>query len=155
MTVIAYSSKHRVMAADSRFVSGASTRVGSGKKIFRLKNGCLCGAAGEADTRDLMVMLGRMSVNRLPSRDDLGVLSQEIQALLVYPSGIVARLVVSYDSNSWRAETVVLEDTFYAIGSGADFAYGAMESGASPKRAVEIACKRDTGCGLPVQVESL
>ncbi len=41
-------------------------------------------------------------------------------------------------------------DNFYAIGSGAALAMGAMEAGASAKKAVEIACKRDPYCGLPV-----
>jgi hypothetical protein len=40
----------------------------------------------------------------------------------------------------------------YTMGSGRDFAMGAMLAGASAKEAVEIACTRDVWSGLPVQV---
>lgn len=33
----------------------------------------------------------------------------------------------------------------FALGSGREVAYGAMDAGASPRRAIEIACLRDTG----------
>lgn len=38
----------------------------------------------------------------------------------------------------------------FAIGSGADYARGAMEAGKSASLAVEIAIRLDTGCGGPV-----
>lgn len=41
-------------------------------------------------------------------------------------------------------------DEFTAIGSGAQLALGALEAGASIRRAMEIACKRDTGTGLGI-----
>ena len=40
----------------------------------------------------------------------------------------------------------------FGIGSGAEFAMGAMMAGASAERAVEIACRLSTNSGLPVQV---
>ena len=40
----------------------------------------------------------------------------------------------------------------YTMGSGRDFAMGAMLAGASAKEAVEIACSRDVWSGLPIQV---
>jgi hypothetical protein len=48
-----------------------------------------------------------------------------------------------------RGERVVHPD-FYAIGSGAMAALGAMHAGASAKRAVEIACLVSPGSGPPV-----
>jgi ATP-dependent protease HslVU (ClpYQ) peptidase subunit len=47
---------------------------------------------------------------------------------------------------------VRLQSPFWAIGSGSWLALGAMEAGASSKRAVEIACKHHNGCSPPVQV---
>jgi ATP-dependent protease HslVU (ClpYQ) peptidase subunit len=41
--------------------------------------------------------------------------------------------------------------TFHAVGSGEQYALGAMEAKASIVKSVEIACKYDSGCGLPVQ----
>lgn len=43
----------------------------------------------------------------------------------------------------------------WAIGSGADYALGAMEAGADAMRAVEIASKLDAGCGMGVDVVRL
>ncbi len=40
---------------------------------------------------------------------------------------------------------------FHAIGSGEDYAMGAMAHGANVREAVAIACKYNTDCGLPVQ----
>lgn len=42
--------------------------------------------------------------------------------------------------------------TKWAIGSGADYALGAMYAGKSAKEAVEIASQLDTGTGLGVDV---
>ena len=43
----------------------------------------------------------------------------------------------------------------WAIGSGGEYAFGAMDAGASAKRAVEIACDRDTNSGMGVDVLTL
>jgi len=43
-----------------------------------------------------------------------------------------------------------LRTDFYAIGSGGDVAMGAMEMGASSRRAVMAAIKWCSGCGAPV-----
>lgn len=40
----------------------------------------------------------------------------------------------------------------YALGSGGDYALGAMHAGASPQQAIEIACRIDTGSGGAIQV---
>lgn len=41
---------------------------------------------------------------------------------------------------------------WWALGSGSDVALGALAAGASPRRAVEIACRFDLHCGPPVRV---
>lgn len=43
----------------------------------------------------------------------------------------------------------------WAIGSGGEYAFGAMDAGASAKRAVEIASARDINSGMGVDVLSL
>lgn len=43
-----------------------------------------------------------------------------------------------------------IDDEFAAIGSGAQLALGALEAGASLKRAMEIACKRDNHTGMGI-----
>ena len=41
---------------------------------------------------------------------------------------------------------------FYAIGSGCEFATGAMEMGATAEEAVQVAIKHSTSCGGPINV---
>lgn len=48
-----------------------------------------------------------------------------------------------------------VEDPIFGGGSGGDLAKGAMEMGASAKRAVEVACKWESGCGQGVDVIDL
>lgn len=43
----------------------------------------------------------------------------------------------------------------WAMGSGSDFAFGAMDAGACAKRAVEIACARDVNSGMGIDTLSL
>lgn len=43
----------------------------------------------------------------------------------------------------------------WAIGSGGEYAFGAMDAGANAKRAVEIACDRDINSGMGVDVLTL
>lgn len=42
------------------------------------------------------------------------------------------------------------EERFFAWGSGAHFAFGALEMGATARQAVEATCRRCTGCGFGV-----
>jgi ATP-dependent protease HslVU (ClpYQ) peptidase subunit len=50
---------------------------------------------------------------------------------------------------------IKVKHVFYALGTGAEVALGAMHAGASPKEAVEIACKVNIKTGPPVQVYNL
>ena len=52
------------------------------------------------------------------------------------------------ESEFWK---LPLEMNHYALGSGAMVAFGAMDAGASAKRAVEIACNRDVYSGGEVK----
>jgi hypothetical protein len=49
-------------------------------------------------------------------------------------------------------ELMKLDQDFYAIGSGAHAALGALYAGASPIEAVEIACKIDPHSEPPIQI---
>lgn len=46
-------------------------------------------------------------------------------------------------------------DEYLAIGSGAAYAVGAMDAGATVEEAVKIACRRDCNTSEPVQVERI
>jgi ATP-dependent protease HslVU (ClpYQ) peptidase subunit len=158
MTVIAYSSRHRVMAADSRLTEGTSMHLTSVRKLYRLRSGALLGMAGDGDARDMAHLLEKVTPRRLPSRQQIAELECEVLALLVLPRGQIIRVAGEFREEGqgrWVGEVVPITDTIVAVGSGAAFAYGAMEAGASPTDAVRVTCRRDLMCALPVQWEGL
>ncbi|WP_395406324.1 hypothetical protein ACHMW6_06530 [Pseudoduganella sp. UC29_106] len=57
----------------------------------------------------------------------------------------------------WGSEmmAIPIHDKFYAIGTGAAFALGAMAMGASPKSAIQIAARYDSATGADVQTMTL
>lgn len=74
-------------------------------------------------------------------------LDNSFMAVLLNRSGIFVCFASCYP--------VAIGGEVCAIGSGHEIARGAMAMGASPERAVEIACDLDTGSGPPVVVERL
>lgn len=53
----------------------------------------------------------------------------------------------------WGKKFVRLKvsESVYTVGSGAQYAMGAMDAGADPSQAMKIAAKRDLGTGLPIE----
>lgn len=159
MTVIAYSTKHRVLAADSRCSDASGMHVTSCQKIFRLKNGALLGTAGDSDDRDVRDLLARATPRKMPSRNVLAEIKGVFSGLMVFPRGQVFTVEIwhrEFDhEGEWAASADPIRDEIVALGCGAQFAYGAMEVGATPVEAVRATCRRDTACALPVQWEAL
>ena len=157
MTVIAYSSRHRVMAADSRCTLDDGMHFTSCDKIYRLSSGALVGFTGEADVRDALDVLQSATPDRMPSRRELAGLELEFTALVVFPVGRIflasAEVAKRADGDhcEWAGEVDECTDPIAAIGSGAAYAYGAMEFGATPVEACELACRRATECAPPVK----
>lgn len=157
MTVIAYSAKHKVMASDSRSSDKHDAHFTQTKKVYRLKNGAIYGSAGESDDRDLRAMLAKATPRRMPSRVELLTLKQDISAIVVFPKGQCYAVEIEWheETKDWNACVDIVSDDMIAIGSGYQFALGAMECGATPQQAVRAACRRDLGCALPLQTERL
>ena len=69
------------------------------------------------------------------------------------------RLIVATPNRIYTYERLPvlqeIEDSFFAWGSGRDFAMGALAHGADAVTAVEIASAWDAGCGLGVDAFSL
>lgn len=51
---------------------------------------------------------------------------------------------------SRQLRRVKVRERYYAIGSGAQYAIGAMDTGATPEKALKVAAKRDGATGLPI-----
>jgi 20S proteasome alpha/beta subunit len=160
MTVIAYSRKHRIMAADSRCSDEYSMHLTTTRKIYRLKNGALLGTAGDDDARLIVELLSKSTPRKLPSRQQLAETKTEFLGILVFPKGQVYVIDVRFqerfsDGSDWTGSVSQIEDDVVSVGHGQQYAYGALDLGHTPQEAVRVTCKRDTTCALPVQWEKL
>jgi len=157
MTCVAY--RDGVMASDSRCSDEYDMHLTNCRKIFRLKNGALLGSAGDDDDRTIRELLSKASPRKMPTREQLAATKTTYSAIMVFPKGqvyVVSVGVREYDHDSvWDGSVSAITDPFVAVGSGQQYAYGAMEHGASAQEAVRTACKRDLHCALPLQWESV
>ncbi len=138
MTIIAY--RDGVMAADTCVTDSFIT---NGMKLHK-KSGHIIGFCG--DVAQALVFVDWFFNQKKNRKPDLAS-ETGWEALVLNKDG-----VTTWDRS---LRPIPMEDHFYAIGSGANLAMGAMEHGASAKKAVEIACKRDPYCRLPVTVLKL
>lgn len=138
----------KTMAADSRL--GAETRHGSFTKIVRAQDGAILGVAGHAtDLSILARWYKNFSHGYHKIGDDVAwaKFSKDFEGLILQPDGTL--LAIEYDGTYFEHPLPA------AIGSGLRYAYGALDAGATPEKAVEIACGRDSFSDLPVLVMAL
>jgi hypothetical protein len=133
MTVIAY--RDGVLAADS-CATDASFQTYT-QKLFRRK-GVLIGFCGDIEQALVFVDWYFDRKSRQPDRTS----ENEWEAIVITKEG----------AEMWgpSLRPVPVIDHFYALGSGAAVAMGAMEAGATAKKAAQIACRRDPFCKEPV-----
>ncbi len=140
MSVVVY--KDGVLAADTRAYGGNyQPTPGSKAKIHCLENGSRVGLISN------IIGEPERFLDWLKSGADPSEWKGEkpnVRALMVDADD---RIFLADDS-AWFSGPI--DCSSYAIGSGADFAMGAMAMGASATRAVEVACQLDRHCGLPV-----
>lgn len=142
MTVIAWDGK--TLAADKRgTVAGMGYTV---TKIHRVPDGLVAFSGGGSHAAELLQWFrtGRDPATYPRREDDDGAGS-----ILVDLSG----RVFMYPAANPFAE--LIESPFFARGSGRDYAMAAMYLGCDARRAVEVACEFDIGCGNGVDALTL
>lgn len=144
MTTIAY--RDGIMAADSRAYSGNRFPVGEKTKIRLLDDGTLIGVSSTVPGEGEAVI--QWFAAGADPKDGPSA-SPKHTLLAVRPGGEVFFADDSYFiSGPLKAE-------FFAIGSGGEYAQGAMAMGASAEQAVRIACRLDPWSAEPVMVLEL
>jgi hypothetical protein len=136
MTVIAWDGK--TLAADKRATcSGHPATV---TKIMRTPKGELIGASGDLDTARALLAWYCAGADAATFPDNRN--GDFCRAYMI---------VITLDAKVHKYERepvpMLFEDPFSAMGSGRDYALAAMHLGYSARRAVEVACALDTGCG--------
>ena len=130
------------MAADSQSTASATKSRTPRSKVQRI-NGHLVAAVGRTDEIPAFLEWYEKGC----PEDDEPEVGESFEALALTPEG----LFQYYN----RLDPVEVVEDFWAIGQGSDIALGAMAAGASPERAVEIACELNIYTGPPVVVERL
>jgi len=130
-------------------------------KIMRLPSGALLGAAGDDDTRAIEDLLAKVKTpSGLPSRRQLLDLVIDYTGLLVLPSGRIFQVEITEPdedgkNNHWTGGIMEIGENYYAVGSGREHAFTAMECGKSAREAVNFAIRRNNMCRPPVHSLSL
>lgn len=146
MTTIAFRSG--LMAADSRTTvesEAGGARVFRCEKLYRVespKHGgeVIVGTAGE--TFSALVFLDWLKTEKSEGVDNLILGEADFTALVLTRRGL-------YEYDKWcRGERIL--DRFYAVGSGAKAALGAMHMGADARQAVAVACRVDPFSAPPI-----
>lgn len=139
MTTICY--RDGVLAADSMVQSG-SANIGNCKKIFHVGHALV---AGSGDYQDLLAFVAWLKSN---DQENKPKLDDGFDAILVNQRGEV----FGYN-HSLVAFEIEYHGGYFALGSGSEFALGAMAAGASAEAACAIACRYDINSAGPVVVE--
>ncbi|MDR6334498.1 hypothetical protein GGQ86_002980 [Xanthobacter flavus] len=143
MTTIVF--RDGVLAADRRAFAGEKLPIGAKTKIARLADGSLIGASTPnpgTSERFRRLVEEQGPAGAYPP-------GMNVQALLVLPNGDV------FYFKDGEAFAGPLDGAFFAIGSGSEYAIGALMAGASAVAAVEIACQCDVWSGSGVDVLTL
>lgn len=136
MTTIAY--KNGVIAYDSRTTAGSIiTNDNADKRIERNgDNFFMCGKL--ADYEAFFAAMDGVKQDSVPEVSCLAVIGGKVY-------------VCSCDESSGFWKSPIDMNFSYAIGSGSEFAWGAMDCGATAEQAVRVAMKRDSGSGGTVR----
>lgn len=142
MTTVVY--RNGVMASDSAVTVG-DARMGSLRKVFRLKDGSLVGFAGDyARGVHFLKWLDTDRSEDAPSLEDS-------TCMVVSPE----RVITVYQGEESLPILYGPDQDYIAIGSGYTFALGACHQGASAEEAAQASCFHDVYSALPLQVERL
>jgi ATP-dependent protease HslVU (ClpYQ) peptidase subunit len=131
MTTIAY--RAGVLAADTQMIQGTSV-IGQTVKIVRRKDGVLCGGAG-----DLAWVQGFQRWFLEGEEGDPPPLDDASKGLIIRPKKPI-EMFEEFGAIEWTSP-------FVAIGSGKEFALGAMYVGATAEQAVRAAMVLDPFTG--------
>lgn len=149
MTTIAY--RDGVLASDSGVYDGAHDLMeGITPKVYQwpdVKGHWLFGAAGDADMRELIAILQATGLQT--TKDEIATLDTEVDGILISPQGEIWR--VYYDPENEESHIYPLNADFFAVGSGAQIAIGAMAAGKGAEEAIELTSHHNVHTRLPVQ----
>lgn len=133
------------MVADGRCTLNGTILTDKSQKIVKLSDGSLLALAGEDSYFAQLIDYLEDETEELP--EPIG--EDEFTALLVETNGTI----MLYEGKGGSFQPVGVD--LIAIGSGSEFAYGALDAGATLTEAVQIAMGRDPNSGGAIHSEKL
>lgn len=130
MTTVAF--KDGILATDSMYSAGNAT-LGTGKKINVFENHIIVGTGSIVGIKTFLLFHQELPYNAEIFKDE----NNEID-ILVFEK--VTKRIISFNKHLVPYE---YDAPFYTLGSGAEYAMGAMAKGATPQEAVLIASQYD------------
>lgn len=144
MTTIAY--RAGVIASDT-LVSDDGSHVGQTRKIRRFREGCLTGAAGD-------MAVCQAFLNWIPKQLDFMKSRFELHSDENFGAFVFDPMIGHIIRFSGHGRPLMVSAEFVALGSGADFAMGAMAHGATAVEAVRAAMHLDPWTGGNIEFAS-
>ena len=138
MTTIAY--RNGIMASDSRAYSGGSIPIGNKSKIECLEDGTLIGVSSTIPGGSEIIK--QWFKDGFPTKPDY-LLPERFTLLVAKLNGSIF-----YASDNPMISGPLMGE-YFAAGSGAEYALGAMANGATAEEAVKIACQLDVWSSEP------
>ncbi len=139
MTVVAWDGE--MMAADRQ--ATVAGRMFSVQKVHRIDADCIAAFSGNAVIGNEVIDWLRAGAD--PAKYPPSTPDDWTCTLVAYRDGRLLR----YEQ---RATPIPIRDRWHTLGSGAEFALGALECGRNAAEAVEVASKWSSECGLGVDV---
>ena len=137
MTTIVADFNNKIMVSDTRCSYGGT--VFRMIKIHKAPDGTLIGFSGNVTeaTKFVEWFMSGHNKAKVPrfGDDAFDALTMNDEGIMLWDSSLVATKV---------------NQSFFAVGSGAQYAIGAMKAGASAEKAVTIATEEDSCSGLPL-----
>lgn len=151
-----------IIATRNKILSDGKVTVGDridSLKCKKIRNieGYLVGGAGRYSSiltffswfeQNLRCQAAQESMPGLIIQSDPDREDEEFIALVVHPDG---KIYIHEGNNPTRA--FELQEDYHAVGSGADYALAALDAGATPEQAMEVAKARDVFSGGETFVE--
>lgn len=153
-----------IIATRNKILSDGKVTVGSRvdtlnfKKVRKIGD-YLVGGAGRLSSiltffswfeQNLQCQAAQETIPGLMIQSDPDKEDEEFVALVVHPDG---KIYMHEGNNPTRAYP--LTEDYYAVGSGADFALAALDAGATPEEAMEVAKLRDAFSGGETFIEEI
>jgi ATP-dependent protease HslVU (ClpYQ) peptidase subunit len=147
LTTIVIDRKNRLIASDRQMTYGGFKTLSSPKirRLVTASDECLVASAGSSEAGTAFDIWFKEKFEGVNSKRPYPR-ERNFAAVVLYKSGEL----FLYEQRGYPIE---IKGRYFAIGSGSEYALGAVHAGVDLRKAVQISAKLDNGTGFGIQVE--